>query len=69
MRDKATYLETDVWRALWLLSRARSHDQHNVTVEQLVDEILRSHITQKYPQLFQHQKAIEKLDKEILKDL
>lgn len=71
-RRDPTYLSYDVWRALHLITKANQIADipgKSMTVESLVDEILRREITEKYPQVFAHQKQIDKLEKELIKTL
>jgi hypothetical protein len=69
IRREPTYLSTDVWRACWLLSKWRSDEARTITVDEMADGILRDSIKDKYPQLFEHQKKVESMEKELLKDL
>jgi len=73
IRREPTYLSTEVWRALWLLSKAKSPEPneggHIVTADQMADDLLRETLKEKYPKLLEHQKAVEKLERELLKTL
>lgn len=75
LRREPTYLSTEVWKACWLLARARSTEADEQTggnmktADGMADEILRNAIREKYPQLLEHQKAIDKLERELLKTL
>ena len=73
IRREPTYLSTDVWRALWLLSKAMDDDSaefaRKVTPDSVADDILRETLKTKYPQLFEHQKQVAKLESELLKTL
>jgi hypothetical protein len=75
IRREPTYLSREVWRALYLVAQARStklDDQglHKITTaDEMADDLLRELITEKYPQLLEHQKAVAKLEKEVIKTL
>ena len=75
IRREPTYLSTDVWRSLWLIAKAhppKTDDQgfsKIATADETADELLRGLIKDKYPQLLEHQKAVERLEKELLKTL
>jgi hypothetical protein len=70
-RRDPTYLSYDIWKSLHLLTKAKhvTGSDQNPTVESLVDDILRREITDKYPQLLEHQKQIDKLERELIKTL
>jgi hypothetical protein len=66
------YLSKDLWRGFFLLAKARNSGEPGtapVTIESLVDEILRKELTEKHPQVFEHQQQIDKLEKELIKKL
>jgi hypothetical protein len=66
------YLSKDIWRGFWLLAKARNSGAPGTsihTIESLVDEILRKELTEKHPQVFEHQLQIDKLERELLKNL
>lgn len=75
IRREPTYLSTDVWKCCWLLAKARSAECDDqgltrvTTADEIADTILRTAIFEKHPQLFEHQKAVTKLEKELLKTL
>ena len=73
VREKPTYLSQDVWRALWLLAQSRNKGIESphpkTTADEIADQILREHIEANYPELFEHQKKLEKLDKELISQL
>lgn len=75
IRREPTYLSTDVWKACWLIARARSTEAdeqsgaRTETADGVADSLLRDTIKEKYPQVFEHLKSIEKLDKEIIKQI
>jgi len=77
-RDKPTYLTTEVWRAMWVLARARTAragenepgvERHFTTVDETVDLLLRQVIKDKYPQLLEHQRRIDELEKKLIGEL
>ena len=69
IRRDPVYLSYDVWRALRLLAKSKSEPAENriLTVDQLADQMLSEIIVEKYPQIIEHQKQIDKLEKELLK--
>jgi hypothetical protein len=70
IRREPTYLSTDVWRCLWLLAKTRSPAEGQVaTADEVADQILRETITERYPQLFEHQKQVAKMEKDLIKTL
>jgi len=77
-REKPTYLTTEVWRAMWVLARARTArasgdepgvERHFTTVDEMVDLLLRQVIKDKYPQLLDHQRRIDELEKKLIGEL
>lgn len=71
IRDKPIYLTTEVWRWLWLLSKAESVPEENriTTADEIADQLLRQAIREQHPQLSDHQDRIDKLEKELVKEL
>ncbi len=71
IRREPTYLTYEVYAALRLLAKARSTEMESgtVTADGLANEMLRAHIAENYPQLFEHQKNVEKLEREMIKTL
>jgi hypothetical protein len=71
IRREPTYLSSEVWRALWLIAKARTPDEaHGIcTPDQMADELLQATIKEKYPQLLEHQARVQKLEREVLKTL
>jgi len=76
IREKPTYLSTQVYRALWLIAKSKNTPQlietpHSnlASPDEIADSILREHIQTNYPQLFEHQKKVDALEKELLKTL
>jgi hypothetical protein len=74
IRREPTYLSREVWRWLWLIAKAKSpagvgDGDRMTTADQMADEILRSHITEKFPQLLAFQKEVEKREREVIKTL
>src|SRR4029453_16001134 len=73
IRREPTYLSSDIWRALWLLAKAKGRQtddqglQKIPSADEMADSILRGVITQKYPQLLEHQRAVERMEKELIK--
>lgn len=71
IRREPTYLSTETWRVLWLLAKSGKFDKTGVstTPDEIADDILRTTIREKYPQLFEHQKKVESMERELLKTL
>jgi len=71
IRREPTYLSTDVWRACWMLSKAQPDlpGKPSVTPDSIADGLLRDVISEQYPQLFEHQKQVAKMETELLKTL
>ena len=73
IRRDPVYLSSDVWRALWLLSKYKNLDSEIVTAkctpDELADDILREVIKDKYPQIFKHQKRIDEMEEILIKTL
>jgi hypothetical protein len=69
IRREPTYLSTEVWRAVFLLARARTARRENsgvTTADEMADGLLREVINEKYPELFEHQKHIDELERKLL---
>jgi hypothetical protein len=69
VRREPFYLSYPVWRALRLLAKAQSDEVHQISADQLADEMLADLIAEKYPQLVQHMRAADKLEREVIKTL
>jgi hypothetical protein len=75
IRREPTYLSSDVWRSLWLLAKARGREmddqglQKIPSADEMADSILREVLKEKYPQLLEHQKAVERMEKELIKGI
>lgn len=71
IRREPTYLSSEVWRALWLIAKARNPSEaHGIcTPDEIADELLHVAIMERFPQLFEHQKTVQKLEKDLVKTL
>jgi len=73
IRRDPIYLSSEVWRACWLLAKARSPEPneggHIMTADQMADDLLRDILNEKFPKLLEHQKTVEKMERELLKNL
>ncbi len=69
LRRDPIYLSSDVWRACLLIARSSSTEGHMATADEIADGLLRNVIKDKWPQLFQHQQQVAKLETELLKTL
>ncbi len=68
---KPLYVSSSIFRALWLLSKAEGIPEEGriVTPDEIADQILRQAIREQHPQLAEHQKEIEKLEKTLIESL
>ncbi len=71
IRGKEIYISSEVWRWLYLLSKAESDPENNriMTADEIADTILRQAIREQHPQLAEHQNAIDKMERELIKKL
>lgn len=74
IRNEQIYLSTEVWQALRVLARAEratrtSNSGATVTAAEVADRLLRKAIREKHPQLLEHQKRIDELEKKLIGDL
>ncbi len=74
IRRDPIYLTTEVWRWLRLLAKAETNERGGgvngpITVDEIADQILRQAIREQHPQLADHQKQIEKLEKQLVEAL
>lgn len=82
IREKPIYISNEVGRWLWLLAKAESFitvkydgetiipcGDRKITPDEIADQILRQAIREQHPQLSDHQKNIEKLEKELIENL
>lgn len=71
IRRDPIYIQGDVWRALRLLAKAQSAPEEGriYTVDEIANGMLLKGIREAFPQIFEHQKAVDKLEKEIIKTL
>ena len=51
LRDKPIYLSYEVWRSLWLLSKAESQHRDFLGPDEIADQILRQAIREQHPRL------------------
>lgn len=71
IRSNPIYLSVEVWRWLRLLSKAEAIPEENriVTADEIADTILRQAIREQHPTLMEHQKQIDKLEKDLIEEL
>ena len=75
LRSNPTYLSADVWKGCWLIAQSKGTqtDEQGLsrvtTADEMADNLLRELLKEKYPQLFEHQKAVDKMEKEVIKVL
>jgi hypothetical protein len=75
IRREPTYLSSEVWRALWIIAKARGQRADaqglvtSYTPDEVANELLRELIKDRHPQLFEHQKQVSKLEDALIKTL
>jgi hypothetical protein len=69
IRRDPIYLSYDVWRELRLLAKAQTDEGNILTADQVADEILRQVLTERYPELREHEKQVANMEKELIKTL
>ena len=69
IRRDPIYLSYDVWRELRLLAKAQTDEGNIATADGVADTMLRQVLTEKYPQLREHEKQVAKMEKELIKTL
>lgn len=74
IREKPIYISNEVGRWLWLLSRAEQVTLQDsvhtmITPDQIADSILRQAIREQHPQLAEHDKALQQLEKQTIESL
>jgi hypothetical protein len=74
-RREQLYISSDVVSDLWLIIKKhppKIDDQgfeRIINPDEMADEILRSVIREKYPQISEHRKAVRAMERELLKTL
>jgi hypothetical protein len=65
------WIEGDLLHSLMIIAQTPppKEDNRYSTAEDIAEEFLRTALKEKYPQLLDHQKAINKMEKELLKTL
>ena len=75
IRANPTYLSSEVWKGCYLLAQSKGTqtDEQGLsrvtTADEMADNLLRELIKEKYPALLEHQKTVDKMEKEIIKTL
>ena len=71
IRRDPIYVSVEVWRWLRLLAKSESIPEENriMTADEIADQILRQAIREQHPQLPEHQKEIDKLEKQLIETL
>jgi len=71
IRSNGIYLSSEVWRWLRLLAKAGSIPEENriLTADEIADQILRQAIREQHPQLAEHEKELDALEKKVIKTL
>lgn len=81
IREKPIYISNEVGRWLWLLSKAEKGIQERETTlegtryptqttpDEIADQILRQAIREQHPQLAEHDKALQQLEKQTIESL
>ncbi len=74
IRNNAIYLSYEVWKWLRLLAKAETNKRGGgpngpITPDEIADQVLRQAIREQHPQLADHQKQIDKLEKQLIEAL
>ena len=75
IRSEPIYLSREVGRMLWLDAKAKGPvtDEQGLgrvmTADELADNIIRAHYREQHPVLLEHLKAVEKMEKEVIKTI
>ena len=72
VRNEPIRISYEVWSVLRLLAKSRGNVEPGLprmTEDQLADDILLAALKELHPQIFEHRKSVEKLEKELLKEL
>lgn len=69
IRRDPIFLSYDVWRELRLIAKAQTDEGNIVTADAVADTMLRQVLTERYPQLRDHEKQVAKMEKELIKTL
>lgn len=65
------WIDGDLLHSLRMIAQTRppKEDNRHSSAEDIAEEMLRAALKEKYPQLLEHQKAINKMEKELLKTI
>jgi hypothetical protein len=70
IRREPVYISTEVWKACWLIARAKTETRPNVvTTDEMIDTLLREAIAEKCPELSDHKRDVDELDKKVIATL
>jgi hypothetical protein len=75
IRKDPIYLSREVSRMLWMDAKAKGPVtdgqglQRVMTGDEIADTIIRAYYQKNYPMLLEHLKAVEKMQKEVIKTL
>lgn len=71
IRRDPIYVSLEVWRWLRLIAKSEGAPEEGriVTADEIADHILRQSIREQHPQLAEHQKEIDKLEKQLIETL
>ncbi len=74
IRPNPIYVSYEVWKWLRLLAKAETNERGGgmngpITPDEIADQILRQAIREQHPQLSDHQKQIDKLEKQLVEAL
>jgi hypothetical protein len=70
VRDQPLLVSYEVWAALRLVVKCKGSIEPGVprmTEAQLADEILLLALKEEYPEIFEHRRVVEKLEKELIR--
>lgn len=71
IRRDPILLSYDTWRWLRILAKSESspEDGRIMTADEMADNLLKQVIKERWPQLMEHAKQVDKLEKELIKTL
>ena len=61
------YVSSEVFGQCLLVAKSKSDEWHKFTVEDVIEDFAKSAIKEKYPKIIEHDKAVDKQEKELLK--
>jgi hypothetical protein len=68
-RPNSIYVSYEVRKALWLIAKSGDAKGQKLTADEIADRILSNNIKENHPQILEHLRDIQKMEKELLKTL